>query len=241
MRRMTDHNFLDSRPSPADPQPRLLQANGVTRRSAGRLLLDGVSMGLEAGDRMALVGATGSGKTLLLRGLAMLDPLDGGEVLWRGQRVSGAYVPLYRSRVIYLHQRPAIVEGTVEDYLRQPFLMQVHRARHFVRRRIVSLLESLQRDESFLAKLQRDLSGGEAQLAALLRAMQLDPNVLLLDEPTAALDAATGMMVEKLIANWLEERPSERATVWVSHDMQQAQRVSNRTIHMAQGVICIPK
>lgn len=64
---------------------------------------------------------------------------------------------------------------------------------------------------------------------------------LLLDEPTAALDAATGIMVERLIANWIQEQSNERATVWVSHDMEQAVRVSDRIIHMAQEVVCIPK
>ncbi len=238
---MAANIFLNQRSTSSDTPPRLLQARGVTRLAAGRPLLDDVCFGVDAGDRIALVGPTGSGKTLLLRCLAMLDPLDAGAVLWRGERVSGAQVPDYRSRVIYLHQRPAIAEGTVEDYLRQPFLMKIHHGKQFAPSRIVRMLEALQRDESFLAKQQRDLSGGEAQLAALLRALQLDPVVLLLDEPTAALDAGTGQLVEKLIASWTEEHRGGRATVWVSHDMQQAQRVSDRAIRMARGAICIAK
>ena len=222
-------------------QPRMLRASGVTRRSAGRVLLDDVSVCLDAGDRIALVGPTGSGKTLLLRCLAMLDPVDAGEILWFGERMSGLDVPKYRSRVIYLHQRPASSEGTVEDYLRQPYLLRVQQGKQFNRSRIVDLLESLGREESFLAKQQQDLSGGEAQLTALLRAMQLDPNILLLDEPTAALDAAAAELVDRLVASWIEERPAERASVWVSHNAEQASRVADRTIHMVNGSLCTPK
>lgn len=219
----------------------MLSASGVTRRSAGRVLLDDVSICLDAGDRVALVGPTGSGKTLLLRCLAMLDPVEAGELLWFGQRVQGADIPTYRSQVIYLHQRPASSEGTVEDYLRQPYLLKVQRGKQFSRGRMVDWLQSLERDESFLAKDQQDLSGGEAQLTALLRAMQLDPTILLLDEPTAALDAATAELVERLVADWIEEHPTKRASVWVSHNAEQASRVSNRTIHMVNGSLCIPK
>lgn len=219
----------------------MLRASRVTRRSPRRVLLDDVSVALDAGDRVALVGPTGSGKTLLLRCLAMLDPVDAGEILWCGEPVSGSAVPRYRSRVIYLHQRPAIDEGTVEDYLRQPYLLKVQQGKQFNRSRIVDWLASLDRKESFLAKQQQDLSGGEGQLTALLRAVQLDPNILLLDEPTAALDAATAELVERLVANWIEELPTERASVWVSHNAQQASRVSHRTIHMVDGRLCIPK
>ena len=219
----------------------MLQACGVTRRSAGRILLEDISLTLRGGDRIAMVGPTGSGKTLLLRCLAMLDPHDAGEILWLGEQIPGPDVPAYRSRVMYLHQRPAIAEGTVEDNLCQSFLLKAHHGKRFKRERIVDLLESLGRTESFLSKQQRDLSGGESQLTALLRAIQLDPNILLLDEPTAALDAATGEMVENMVTSWVNERPAERATVWVSHAPEQAKRVADRTIHMANGRLCIPK
>jgi len=173
----------------------MLQAKGIRRRSAARILLDDISIEIDAGDQLAIVGPTGSGKTLLLRSLALLDPLDAGEICWRGQLVRGNDLPKFRSRVIYLHQRPALLEGTVEDNLRQPLSLRLHKDKRFSRARIVQLLESLGRDASFLAKQQRDLSGGESQLTALLRAIQLDPNVLLLDEPTAALDAAATEVV----------------------------------------------
>ncbi len=213
----------------------LLQACGVTRRAGEVLLLDDVSVELRGGDRIAVVGPSGSGKTLLLRCLAMLDPFEAGEIRWQGKTVQAGEIPRFRSQVIYLHQRPALVEGTVEDNLRQPFSLRVHHDKPFSRARIVNLLESLGRNESFLSKQQRDLSGGEAQLTALLRAMQLDPNILLMDEPTAAIDAAATEMVETLVANWIQEQPSQRANVWVTHDQRQARRVATSEMHIREG------
>jgi putative ABC transport system ATP-binding protein len=99
------------------------------------------------------------------------------------------------------------------------------------------MLSQLGRDEAFLGKPVGELSGGESQLVALLRAIQLDPKVLLLDEPTAALDSGATAAVEKLVGNWLAESPRTRATVWVTHAADQARRVAERTIRIDRGKI----
>jgi putative ABC transport system ATP-binding protein len=215
----------------------LLQADAVGRRAAGpdRWLLRDVGLEVRAGDRFAVVGPSGAGKTLLLRALALLDPLDSGRVLWQGGPVGGNRVPDFRRQVVYVHQRPCLMEGTVEANLRQPFQLKVHRCRQFDPDCIASMLQTLDRDASFLAKRQRDLSGGEAQIVALLRAVQLDPQVLLLDEPTAALDQAAALAVESLLDGWLRQSPERRAMVWVCHDPQLARRVAGRVLRMEQG------
>lgn len=224
-------------PSTIRYRPVLLQACGLERRAADRLLLNDVSIELHGGDRTAVVGPTGSGKTLLLRALALLDPLEGGQVRWHGDEVRREDVPRFRSRVIYLHQRPVLAEGTVEENLEQPFSLRVHRERRFDPDIQRVRLASLDRDESFLRKQQRDLSGGESQIVALLRAMQLDPEVLLLDEPTSALDYQSSQAVERLVASWLGEQPNQHATVWVTHDHQQAHRIAGRLLEMNSGIL----
>lgn len=215
--------------------PLTLSAEGLTRRAADRVLLDDVSLCLGGGDRFAVVGPTGSGKTLLLRALASLDPLDGGRLLLNGQEVSGDRVPAYRSRVVYLHQRPSLMEGRVEDVLRAPFSLYVHRQHRFDVDFHLTRLCSLGRDDGFLKKRARDLSGGESQIVALLRALQLDPDALLLDEPTAALDPHSTTAVERLVHDWLDERPSRRFAVWVTHDVAQARRAADRSLEMDRG------
>lgn len=211
-----------------------LEALNLGRRTDDRWLLKDVDLTIQDGDQFAIVGPTGSGKTLLLRALAVLDPLDTGQLLWNGNPVRGKDVPRFRSQVIYLHQRPALFDGSVEDILRKPFDLQVHQRKQFDRQNIEKRLACLGRDGSFLKKQQRDLSGGEAQWVALLRAIQLNPNVLLLDEPTAALDAESSRAVESLVAGWLDEM-ADRATVWVTHDRQQAHRVSKSIFHVRDG------
>jgi len=217
--------------------PPLLEADSIGRRhpDGDRWLLSDITCRVRAGDRIAVVGPSGSGKTLLLRALAALDPLDTGQVLWNGDAVRGSLVPHFRRHFVYLHQRATLLEGTVEDNFRQPFALHIHRGIAFNRERVDEWLAKLGRDGSFLSKKHLDLSGGEAQLVALLRAIQLDPCVLLLDEPTAALDQAATGAVEQLVEMWYAERPDERATVWVSHDRDQAGRVGRETLLIRDG------
>jgi putative ABC transport system ATP-binding protein len=217
----------------------LLKACGIERRDprGGASLLSGVCLEVSPSDRTAIVGPSGAGKTLLLRSLAVLDRLDAGFVEWNGEPVRGRAVPHFRKSIAYLHQRPAFVEGTAEDNLRLPFSLHVHRGTPFDRPRVLSLLEQLGREESFLAKQARDLSGGEGQILALVRAIQLSPNVMLLDEPTASLDPKGALAVEALIESWVLERPDERAFLWVSHDREQARRVARRELRIEAGRI----
>lgn len=221
--------------------PPLLEARAVCRNGPNsRPLLDGVSLRLAAGDRVGIVGPTGAGKSLLLRALARLDPIDAGEILWQGQPIHGWDVPKFRARVTYLRQQPALLSGTVEDNLRLPFSLRVHGDRVFDHQRVAKWLTEVGRDESFLAKSGGELSGGEAQLAAMLRALQLDPQVLLFDEPTAALDAAAAQSIEQLISAWIEKWPDERAYILVSHDAQQAERMCNSIARLSQGRLEVP-
>lgn len=219
--------------------PVLLEARGVGRRrpdQEGWLLRD-VDLTLSAGDRLAIEGESGAGKSLLLRALGLLDPLESGEIRWHGEAISGEAVPRYRSQVIYLQQAPALDGETVEAILRRPFALGVHQGKQFDWQRVLEALSALGRDRSFLAKSQADLSGGEAQITALLRALQLDASVLLLDEPTAALDRQATHQLEQLVAHWLADGKMERAYVWVSHDETQATRVSDRRLTIERGAL----
>ena len=215
-------------------RPILLQAFNITRTSGQNTLLDSASIAVNAGERVALTGASGSGKTVLLRALALLDPIDSGTVQWNGADIEDTEVPRFRSRVMYLHQQAASREGTVESVLEEPFQLQVHQQKAFSREQIVQWLEQLDKPESFLNQSHIDLSGGESQIVALLRAMQLNPNVLLLDEPTSALDADTSLKVESWLVDWVQAT-DDRAFLWITHDVQQAERISNRAIRIANG------
>jgi putative ABC transport system ATP-binding protein len=217
--------------------PALLEARNLVRLHpfAKRRLLENISLTLQGGDRVAVAGPTGSGKTLLLRALALLDAIDGGQVLWNGLPIRNQDIPGFRCRAIYFHQRPSILVDTVEAALRQPLALAIHRGRKFNKSWIVQRLASFDRDEKFLEQKVANLSGGEMQITALLRALQLEPNVLLLDEPTSALDPKTAAAVEQWLTAWIDQSPDARAMIWVTHDANQANRVANRLLHMENG------
>lgn len=204
-------------------------------------MLHKTSFHLKKGDRVALTGPSGSGKSVFLRALAMLDPLDGGEIRWQGKRVEPAMVPDYRRHIAYIRQRPALLDGTVEDNLRYPYTLQAYRGQAYDAERARRLLIDAGRDTALLSRATPDLSGGEAQIVALVRALQLDPQALLLDEPTAALDPDSSRAVESLVAQWFAAAPAERATIWISHDPAQALRVGTRHIAMRTGVLDAPE
>ncbi len=213
----------------------LLRACGLGRRNGDVWLLRGACMAISPGVRMAVTGPSGAGKTLLLRALALLDPLDEGAIQWKGRNVAGDAVPAYRREVVYLHQRPSLFEGSVEANLRQPFSLKVNRGRSFDRRKVLGLLDRIGRPASLLDSSSRDLSGGEAQIVALLRALQFGPSILLLDEPTTSLDDATAQAIEELLRQWLVEAPASRASLWVTHDLDQVRRIADHWLRMDRG------
>ncbi len=209
-----------------------LSARDIGRRrpDSDEWLIRGLNLTVEPGERVALIGPTGAGKTVFLRAIATLDPIQEGAVRWSDRLVTGDFAPVYRSHAVYLHQRAAFDDASVERILRHPFTMRVHRGRAYDRARVIELLQGVGRGESFLEQSSRDLSGGESQIVALVRAIQLDPDLLFLDEPTASLDRATTRAVESLIERWREERRGRGSLVLVSHDLDQTRRVATRRL-----------
>jgi putative ABC transport system ATP-binding protein len=213
----------------------MLEARSIARRADDHWLLRQLDLEIAGGERIALAGPTGAGKTVLLRVLALLDPLDGGQILFDGSPIEPAGVPAYRCRVGYLHQAPALADDTVEANLRLPFSLSAHRRQSYDRGRALDLLRRLGKDEGFLRRRRGELSGGEAQITALVRLLQLAPSILLLDEPTAALDPESAELARGLLREWQQADAGGRAYLWVTHDALLADVVAERYLRLEDG------
>jgi len=209
-----------------------MRVQGLACIVSGTTLWQDVAFDLHPGMSLGLSGPTGSGKTSLLRILAGLQTPGQGGIRFAGKPQSAWWMPDYRAHVMYLPQRPALPEGTVQAALTAPFRLRAHRGQHYSAKVVQSYLDALQLPTVFLGKRAEELSGGESQLAALLRALLLEPVILLLDEPTASLDATYVGRVEQLLTQW--RRTGTRASLWVSHDRAQLARVCDATLTLGR-------
>lgn len=209
----------------------VLEAYGLGREVTRGWLFRDLDLRLSAGQCLALAGPSGAGKSLLLRLLAGLDPLQAGAVYLQGKAQADWEMPAYRARVMYLPQSPAFADTMVEASLAYSFGFRQHRKREWSRETAAAMALALGRDDGFLKLATASLSGGEAQLVGLMRALLLEPQVLLLDEATANMDPATTRRAESLIGNWLQARPG-RTCLWASHDASQRERVASGEIRL---------
>ncbi len=164
---------------------------------------------VEAGRCVTISGPSGSGKSLLLRAIADIDPHE-GRVLWGGVSCTDMMPCRWRSLVRLIPAESAWWATTV--------------AEHF--QGTPDELEMLGFDHSVLTSIVARLSTGERQRLGLLRALEDEPPVLLLDEPTANLDAANSAIVEKLLLGLMRNRNA--ALVWITHDSEQAARIADK-------------
>jgi putative ABC transport system ATP-binding protein len=215
----------------------LLEVSDLGRRDSrsGTWLLRHVALVLEAGQRVAVVGSSGAGKSLLLRAIAMLDPFDEGTIRFHGETIAAESIPHYRSQVVYLHQRPVLMGSTVRDALEAPLKLGIHADKQWDPDQVGQWLKDLALDPTFLDKRTSNLSGGELQVASLIRALQLIPTVLLLDEPTASMDPRTSAAASELLVDWGSRDTARRAMIWVTHDRQGTARHVTHCVEMRHG------
>ena len=208
--------------SPVGRMP-ILTAESLGRRLDNGWIWRGLDLKLASGERAVLTGRSGTGKSLLLRTLCGLDRPDEGRVHHRGEIVDEHDLPRFRARVIYVQQQPVLIPGTVLENLELPLRFRINAARGARDGRAGALLAQMGKPVGFLDQRASVLSGGEGQIVALVRALLLEPEVLLLDEPTAHLDDEGTRRVEQVVFDWVDA--GDRAVLWTSHDRAQVDRV----------------
>lgn len=190
----------------------------LTVSNLSRPGLEPTSFELAAGECIALRGPSGAGKTLLLRALADLDPSK-GEVLLNGVPREKIPAPTWRRRVGYLPAEPGWWSERLADHF-QDWDSQAGPARR------------LRISPGVAGRRVSQLSTGERQRLALLRALEHRPEVMLLDEPTGPLDEESTAAVEALLRG---KQSNGLALLWVTHDKRQAERVASRQFWIDRG------
>jgi len=209
----------------------LLDLIGLSVSAGGRVLVSGVGITLENGGMVALCGPSGCGKTSLLRAVAGLDDLAGGQVLLNGSTPGEIGWPGFRRRVVLVDQRPVLLPGSVRDNLALPFTYAVSAGTPFPEGEARALLETFGVTGERFTQEARTLSQGQQQRVCLARAFLLKPEVLLLDEPTSALDPEAVSSVEGSLIT--ETRRRGLSALIVTHDREQARRLCDRTVDLS--------
>ena len=204
---------------------------GLGKSYEGRSVLHIDRLHVHSGEILGVVGPSGAGKSTLLRLLNFLEPPTSGCVQFAGDRYNGrGEVPIdVRRRVTTVFQRPILLDRSVRDNVRYGLRLRGKRDSASAIRTVL--------DEVGIADLAdqkaRRLSGGEAQRVALARAMVLEPEVLLLDEPTANLDPYNVGLIESIIRRLNESQ--EMTIVLVTHNIFQARRLAHRVLFLLEG------
>ena len=205
-------------------------------RRGARTILEGVSFEVRRGELCALMGASGAGKSTILRAIAALEPFDAGVVSFDGATLSPGAVPPQsrlkelRRHVGFVFQAPSLFEHmTALDNVMLALVHALGWPADRAKRVASDLLESL----GVGARAQaypRELSGGEAQRVAIARALAPDPSVLLMDEPTSALDPARRGVLGDLLRELVRQG---RALLIATHDVEFARSYADRVLELA--------
>jgi putative ABC transport system ATP-binding protein len=216
-------------PSGAAQDAVILRTERLGRRVGEVWIVSEISLAVHRGELLGLVGASGSGKSSVLRLLNRLDEPTSGMVFLEGEDYRRIPPRELRRRVGMVTQRPFLFPGDIASNLR---FGPAQRGEALPDAEIASLLEKVGLT-GFAARNVANLSGGEQQRVSLARALANRPEVLLLDEPTSALDEQAKAGVEELIHNLVRE--NSLTSVLVTHDRDQARRLCDRVAILEAG------
>jgi D-methionine transport system ATP-binding protein len=207
----------------------IMRLEAVSLRSSHSTLLEDLSFQIGVGDRLSLVGHSGSGKTSLLRLLNRLSEPSQGKIFFEDQEIQNLPVISLRQQVTLVPQESRLLGMSVSQALAYPLgLRNIANPQP----RIIPWLERLRIPAEWLDRQEVQLSVGQRQWVAIARALILQPKVLLLDEPTSALDAGRAAHLLQVLT---ELTQAGTAIVMVNHQLELAQQFCDRVLHLQQG------
>lgn len=211
----------------------IIELEGVGKSYGPSQILKEVDLQVDEGEVLALIGPTGSGKTTLLRLIDLLEEPSQGSILFEGRdasRLPEREMLILRRRMAMVFQKPVMFKASVKENVSYGLKVRGIKAPGKVDLvlKAVGLQSCANRDAT-------TLSGGEMQRIALARALIVEPEVLLLDEPTANLDPRSAASVEELISGM------QTTVIMATHNMDQCKRLSDRVVILLEGRLSAPR
>ena len=207
----------------------------VSKRLNDDFELKSLNLCIERGTTTALIGSSGSGKSTVLRLLSGLLEPDAGTILVEGQNIFHMDLSLYRQSIGFMVQQGGLFPHlTVEqnvlivgNYLKMD--------RDMLQERLDSLCRLVSLSRQHMSRYPHELSGGQRQRVGLIRALMLDPQILLLDEPLGALDPIVRHDLQHELKALFAQL--QKTVIFVTHDLNEAQYLANHLILMHQGTV----
>lgn len=209
----------------------LIEFKNMTFEHNNKFILKDISLNIESGDFISVVGPSGSGKSTLLKLCAHLISPTSGNITFNGRDFSDISSIDLRRNITYCFQTPYLFGKTVMENIEFPYTI---RNMKINLTRINSLFAMFQMSEDYLQRDVQNLSGGEKQRIALIRSLVFVPKILLLDEVTSALDADNKSVVEKVISSVNDEGST---VLWITHDTEQSRKYADKVLAIDSGKI----
>lgn len=209
----------------------LLEFKDVTYVNENKYILKDISISVNIGDYMSVVGPSGSGKSTFLKLCSHLISPTKGDILYREKSIFGLDPMELRKSISYCFQTPYLFGETVMDNVTFPYSLRGMKADL---NRAGELLQLFNLDKDYLNKEVKNLSGGEKQRIALIRTLFFRPEILLLDEVTSALDVDNTLVVENVMKTLNQQGTT---IIWITHSPEQSRKNANRLLTIEAGVI----
>ncbi len=195
-----------------------------------KAILTNINISLQAQEFVYLAGPSGAGKSSLLRCILFFEPAARGQIFFDNVLVTPANIAWYRSKISYIPQSLPRLDMSVDEYLKFPFIYGANQHLETLDKQLAPLLAAFNLSLDILASNFASISGGEAQRIALIQALILDKDIILIDEVTAGLDSANSQKVYQYLST------CQKSILLVSHN-ETSQDFCQRQINIKQGKI----
>jgi phospholipid/cholesterol/gamma-HCH transport system ATP-binding protein len=220
------------------PGEKVLVLRDVNKSFGAQNVLDGINLTVIRGETLTVLGRSGTGKSVLLKLIIGLENMDSGSICIQGQEIAGLdlnEMNRLRIKMGFLFQNAALYDSlTVEQNVAFPMERHMKMPASERSARVKELLSSVGM-ENDLKKMPSDISGGMQKRVGLARALALQPEILLLDEPTAGLDPITSGEIDDLVLKL--QKDHALTSIVVTHDLQSAKTIANRVALLDKGKV----